>query len=170
MYAYGEDWEEEEAVQVAPRPPPVNEVSFEMKRELATKITTFEGIMLEKAIEIIRNSAPDLLGVRGALLMLRDQVVYRRVQDESKEIELDIDQLDGGTLLKLYNFVVLGKGVSNTASPTSPKKQRPESLTAAGTKAQKSGRAGTGGLVRSPLPRPPSLQTALIPRTEGSSA
>lgn len=38
-------------------------VTFEMKRELAVKIVAFEGDALEKAIDIIRNGRPDLLGV-----------------------------------------------------------------------------------------------------------
>lgn len=63
------------------------EVTFEMKRELAVKIVSFEGADLEKAIDIIRNGRPDLLS------------------DANKEIELDIDQLDQRTLLALYRFV-----------------------------------------------------------------
>jgi bromodomain-containing factor 1 len=39
-------------------------VDFEMKRELAVKIVTFEGPQLEEAINIIRRGRPDLLGVR----------------------------------------------------------------------------------------------------------
>ncbi|KAM0790690.1 hypothetical protein ACM66B_004548 [Microbotryomycetes sp. NB124-2] len=62
-------------------------VTFEMKRELATKIVTFEGEALERAIDIIRQGMPALLG------------------DANKEIELDIDQLDQRTLLTLYRFV-----------------------------------------------------------------
>ncbi|KAK4057077.1 transcription initiation at TATA-containing promoter protein [Microbotryomycetes sp. JL221] len=62
-------------------------VTFDMKRELATKIVTFEGENLERAIEIIRQGMPALLG------------------DANKEIELDIDQLDQRTLLTLYRFV-----------------------------------------------------------------
>ena len=63
------------------------EVTFEMKRELAVKIVSFEGENLERAIDIIRNGRPDLLS------------------DANKEIELDIDQLDQRTLLNLYQFV-----------------------------------------------------------------
>jgi hypothetical protein len=39
-------------------------VTFEMKRELAVKITSFEGDNLERAIDIIRMGRPDLLSVR----------------------------------------------------------------------------------------------------------
>lgn len=39
-------------------------VTFEMKRELAVKITNFEGDNLERAIDIIRMGRPDLLSVR----------------------------------------------------------------------------------------------------------
>lgn len=39
-------------------------VTFEMKRELAVKITNFEGENLERAIDIIRMGRPDLLSVR----------------------------------------------------------------------------------------------------------
>lgn len=67
-------------------------VSFDMKRELANKITNCEGQQLEEAINIIRESAPKLLG-----------------EDENQEIELDIDLLDDNTLLKLYNYVVRGE-------------------------------------------------------------
>ncbi|GAA5919386.1 hypothetical protein JCM1841_005983 [Sporobolomyces salmonicolor] len=62
-------------------------VDFEMKRELAVKIVSFEGEQLEEAINIIRRGRPDLLG------------------DANKEIELDIDQLDQRTLLALYRYV-----------------------------------------------------------------
>ncbi|KAM0756206.1 hypothetical protein T439DRAFT_320903 [Meredithblackwellia eburnea MCA 4105] len=70
---------------VAPVAP--EEVTFEMKRELAVKIVSFDGEKLEQAIEIIRRGRPDLLS------------------DANKEIELDIDQLDQTTLLNLYRFV-----------------------------------------------------------------
>lgn len=69
-------------------------VTFDMKKELAEKIQEFDGNKLDKVVEIIRNSAPELLG------------------DDNKEIELDIDMLDQRTLLKLYEYVVhpVGKG------------------------------------------------------------
>ena len=69
-------------------------VTFDMKRELAEKIQEFDGPKLDKVVEIIRNSAPELLG------------------DDNKEIELDIDMLDQRTLLKLYEYVVhpVGRG------------------------------------------------------------
>ncbi|BGP42209.1 transcription initiation at TATA-containing promoter protein [Rhodotorula kratochvilovae] len=62
-------------------------VDFEMKRELAIKIVSFEGDQLEEAINIIRRGRPDLLGAAN------------------QEIELDIDQLDQRTLLALYRYV-----------------------------------------------------------------
>lgn len=79
------DYEEEE---------PEANVTFDMKRELAEKIQEFDGPKLDKVVEIIRNSAPELLG------------------DDNKEIELDIDMLDQRTLLKLYEYVVhpVGRG------------------------------------------------------------
>ena len=43
----------------------ITEVTFDMKRELATKISSFEGQDLAHAIDIIRASDPLLLGVRG---------------------------------------------------------------------------------------------------------
>ncbi|KAL8283730.1 hypothetical protein RQP46_005525 [Phenoliferia psychrophenolica] len=73
---------------------PAGEVSFEMKRELAVKIVSFEGDNLERAIEIIRQGRPDLLS------------------DVNKEIELDIDQLDQRTLLALYRFVCPGSATA----------------------------------------------------------
>lgn len=42
-------------------------VSFDMKRELAVKIVSFEGENLEKAIDIIRRGRPELLGVSSFL-------------------------------------------------------------------------------------------------------
>lgn len=79
------DYEEEE---------PEATVTFDMKRELAERIQEFDGPKLDKVVEIIRNSAPELLG------------------DDNKEIELDIDMLDQRTLLKLYEYVVqpVGRG------------------------------------------------------------
>ena len=44
-------------------------VSFEMKRELAVKITSFEGDNLERAIDIIRMGRPDLLSVRSSFAL-----------------------------------------------------------------------------------------------------
>lgn len=69
-------------------------MTFDMKRELAEKIQEFDGEKLDKVVEIIRNSAPDLLG------------------DDNKEIELDIDMLDQRTLLRLFEYVVhpVGRG------------------------------------------------------------
>lgn len=84
---------------------PDSAVTFEMKRELASKITTCEGPDLEAAIEIIRASAPRLLG-----------------EDENQEIELDIDMLDDGTLLKLYDFVVRGQKADRRNSISGPRK------------------------------------------------
>ena len=84
---------------------PDSAVTFEMKRELASKITTCEGPDLEAAIEIIRASAPRLLG-----------------EDENQEIELDIDMLDDGTLLKLYDFVVRGQKADRRNSVSGPRK------------------------------------------------
>ncbi|KAK4702687.1 bromodomain-containing factor 1, partial [Phenoliferia sp. Uapishka_3] len=75
------------------------EVSFEMKRELAVKIVSFEGENLERAIDIIRQGRPDLLS------------------DVNKEIELDIDQLDQRTLLALYRFVCPGSATNNRKQP-----------------------------------------------------
>lgn len=80
-------------------------VTFDMKKELAEKIQEFDGDKLEKVVEIIRNSAPDLLGA------------------DNQEIELDIDMLDQRTLLKLFEYVVrpVGKG-----RQLKPKKNKPK--------------------------------------------
>ncbi|GAA98946.1 hypothetical protein E5Q_05634 [Mixia osmundae IAM 14324] len=83
-------------------------ITFEMKRELANKITTFEGAKLEQAIDIIRSAEPHLLG------------------DESKEIELDIDALDPQTLLKLYQFVVKPKKTRQPSAHTAAARQMDE--------------------------------------------
>lgn len=69
-------------------------VDFEMKRELAVKIVTFEGEQLEEAINIIRRGRPDLLGAAN------------------QEVELDIDQLDQRTLVALYRYVCPGAPVA----------------------------------------------------------
>lgn len=82
-------------------------ITFDMKRELAEKIQEYtEGSRLDRVVEIIRNSAPNLIG--GA---------------DNQEIELDIDQLDQRTLLKLYEYVVkpIGKG-----RQLKPKKNKPK--------------------------------------------
>lgn len=70
-------------------------VTFDMKRELAVRISNFEGDQLERAIDIIRRARPDLLG------------------NDNQEIELDIDQLDQRTLLSLYRFVCPRRGPKN---------------------------------------------------------
>lgn len=85
-------------------------VTFEMKRELAVKIVSFEGESLERAIDIIRQGRPDLLSVSFSLLLFlssapRLTLFSPLLQDVNKEIELDIDQLDQRTLLALYRFV-----------------------------------------------------------------
>ncbi|KAI5475507.1 hypothetical protein MNV49_001321 [Pseudohyphozyma bogoriensis] len=89
-----EEWKEEMEVVREPE-----EVTFEMKRELAVKIVSFEGDNLEKAIDIIRQGRPDLLS------------------DANKEIELDIDQLDQRTLLNLYKFVCPSAAPVRTKAP-----------------------------------------------------
>lgn len=45
-------------------------VTFEMKRELAVKIVSFEGENLERAIDIIRQGRPDLLSVSFSLFLV----------------------------------------------------------------------------------------------------
>lgn len=55
--------EDEEATAVRSGPSKTQEVTFDMKRELAVKIVSFEGEDLEKAIDIIRRGRPELLGV-----------------------------------------------------------------------------------------------------------
>lgn len=49
---------------------PLVEVSYEMKRDLANGIASFEGDRLERAIDIIRKSRPDLLGVSLLVLLI----------------------------------------------------------------------------------------------------
>ncbi|GAA5859118.1 hypothetical protein JCM8547_004009 [Rhodosporidiobolus lusitaniae] len=72
----------------APAEPQFEEyVDFEMKRELAVKIVTFQDEQLQEAINIIRRGRPELLGAAD------------------QEVELDIDQLDQHTLLSLYRYV-----------------------------------------------------------------
>lgn len=54
-------------------------VTFEMKRELAVKIVSFEGDDLEKAIDIIRRGRPELLGVSPNFLSLSSCIVLMGV-------------------------------------------------------------------------------------------
>ena len=64
----------------APHQPLIPEpesVTFEMKRELAVKIVSFEGENLERAIDIIRQGRPDLLSVSNAVSFC----IQRRLAD-----------------------------------------------------------------------------------------
>lgn len=79
------------------------EITFDMKKELSEQITNSSEKKLQHVMKIIRDSVPDLV-------------------NDQEEIELDMDMLDDGTLLKLYNYVVpknpLGKkkGRNNSIS------------------------------------------------------
>jgi len=86
-------------------------LSFEQKKDLSETIQTLDGEKLERVIQIIHDGVPE-------------------VRDSTEEIELDIDQLPGPVLQKLYNFVIL------PLRQTAPKRKR----TGTGT--------GTGGLKR----------------------
>jgi len=86
-------------------------LSFEQKKDLSETIQSLDGEKLERVIQIIHDGVPE-------------------VRDSTEEIELDIDQLPGPVLQKLYNFVIL------PLRQTAPKRKR----TGTGT--------GTGGLKR----------------------
>lgn len=64
-------------------------VTYEMKKEISDAMSTLNDKQLKAVIAIIREGVPDL--------------------GDDDEIELDMDQMDNPTLLKLYNYVVKGK-------------------------------------------------------------
>lgn len=59
-------------------------VTYDMKRIISERIGDLPEAKLERAVDIIKNSMPDIVGADG-------------------EVELDIDQLDDTTILTLYN-------------------------------------------------------------------
>ncbi|KAK9317460.1 Bromodomain-containing protein [Lipomyces starkeyi] len=65
----------------------VPHVSYDMKKELSEKITTLSGQKLTHVVKMIHESMPHLKSAG------------------QEEIELDVDQLDPVTLVKLYNYV-----------------------------------------------------------------
>ncbi|AOA61789.1 Protein involved in transcription initiation at TATA-containing promoters [Komagataella phaffii CBS 7435] len=76
-------------------------ITYEMKKELSEKINYLSETKLAKVISIIQETLPELQ------------------KSGQEEIELDIDQLDSATLLKLYNFVVKKeKAFSDSGSNT----------------------------------------------------
>lgn len=66
---------------------PVPHVSYDMKKELSEKITELSAPKLQHVVKMIQESMPHLKNA------------------EQDEIELDVDQLDPFTLVKLYNYV-----------------------------------------------------------------
>lgn len=65
-------------------------VTYEMKKEISDAMATINDKQLKSVIAIIREGVPDL--------------------GDDDEIELDMDQMSNTTLLKLYDFIVRGKG------------------------------------------------------------
>ncbi|KAA8917479.1 hypothetical protein TRICI_000345 [Trichomonascus ciferrii] len=79
-------------------------MTFEMKKELSEKIGNLPEKKLRHVVTIIQESMPHLKN------------------SDQDEIELDMDQLDPETLLKLYNYVVRKddqKRATKSATPTS---------------------------------------------------
>ncbi|GMG19332.1 unnamed protein product [Ambrosiozyma monospora] len=68
-------------------------VTYDMKKEISEAMSTITDKMLKNVIAIIKEGVPDL--------------------GDDDEIELDMDQLNNATLLKLYNYIVKGKGKSS---------------------------------------------------------
>ncbi|KAG7902994.1 hypothetical protein KL907_004127 [Ogataea polymorpha] len=64
-------------------------VTYEMKKEISEAMGSINEKMLKNVIAIIKEGIPDLA--------------------DDEEIELDMDQLNNETLLKLYNYIVKGK-------------------------------------------------------------
>jgi bromodomain-containing factor 1 len=75
------------------------QVTYEMKQELTDKIGELPEKKLHRVVAIIQESLPNL-------------------NNGSDEIELDIDQLDTQTIIKLYNFVVRKDENSSSSKPT----------------------------------------------------
>lgn len=91
-------------------------VTYDMKKELSERINELPEKKLNQVLTIISES-----------LNLNNQ--------NGDEIELDMDQLDNSTLLKLYNFVVKKKSSSSNGSasrrPTSKKSKKGRNLSEA---------------------------------------
>lgn len=64
------------------------ELTFAMKKELSEKMADLSDKKLQHVMKIINESVPDL------------------PNENQEEIELDMDQLDESTILKLYNYVI----------------------------------------------------------------
>ncbi|KAH3669161.1 hypothetical protein WICMUC_005000 [Wickerhamomyces mucosus] len=89
-------------------------VTYDMKIELSERINELPELKLNQVLKIISNS-----------LNLNNQ--------NGDEIELDMDQLDNETLLKLYNFVVKKKTKSNSSNSTNKAKNGTKSLSSSST-------------------------------------
>ncbi|KAK9370793.1 Bromodomain-containing protein [Lipomyces kononenkoae] len=91
---------------------PLPHVSYDMKKELSEKITTLSGQKLTHVVKMIHDSMPHL----------------KKAGQE--EIELDVDQLDPVTLMKLYTYVTKNSPYStvNTTAvaPASKSKKKKE--------------------------------------------
>ncbi|KAK9248023.1 Bromodomain-containing protein [Lipomyces tetrasporus] len=89
---------------------PVPHVSYDMKKELSEKITTLSGQKLTHVVKMIHESMPHLKSAG------------------QEEIELDVDQLDPVTLVRLYNYVTKNspsstvKAAAPVPAPKSKKK------------------------------------------------
>ncbi|KAK9448002.1 Bromodomain-containing protein [Limtongia smithiae] len=92
-------------------PKEIPHVSYDMKKELSEKITTLSGAKLTHVVKMIHESMPHL-------------------KNSQDEIELDVDQLDPVTLVKLYNYVTKN-------SPGAAVKSSPAAVTSSAQKAKK---------------------------------
>ncbi|KAK9457654.1 Bromodomain-containing protein [Dipodascopsis uninucleata] len=86
-------------------PAPVPHVSYDMKKELSEKIMTLTGQKLNHVIKMIHESMPHLKNAG------------------QEEIELDVDQLDPVTLMKLYNYVTKNSPSKPSSSNASKAKK-----------------------------------------------
>jgi len=77
-------------------------LSFEQKKDLSDTIAKLDGAKLEKVIQIIHEGVPE-------------------IRDSTEEIELEIDQLPSGVLMKLYNFVIRPMRTNATKRPRTGK-------------------------------------------------
>lgn len=84
-------------------------VSYEMKKELSERIPQLKEKQLQHVINLIHESMPQLKS------------------EGQDEIELDMDQLDPHTLMKLYNYVVKDDSKKKSSGGKSSSSSRPSS-------------------------------------------
>ncbi|KAA1120286.1 hypothetical protein PGTUg99_006477 [Puccinia graminis f. sp. tritici] len=115
-------------------------IDYEQKKDLALQIQNAVEPTQSDAINLIRNSRPDLVAADG------------------EEIELDIDALDDHTLYQLYQLVCVP-----LLPPAKPKKPKP----AASNGKPKGGRKAGPGATRKSMPTPMPSYAAPVSQVSG---